>query len=119
MSNLGQLAILAVACASTLTFTSCEKDEFSSEEITTDSDIKYSTSSTELSISSATADKYHSNYPASKAIDGNTAYSSRWAGYGDPSNLILDLGTTCDVDYVKIAFARGDSRIATFQVWLS
>jgi poly(beta-D-mannuronate) lyase len=58
----------------------------------------------------------HSSYPASKAIDGNTAFSSRWAAQNQPVNLVLDLGSVQSVTDVGIAWGRGDQRTYKFEV---
>ncbi|WP_220720829.1 polysaccharide lyase family 7 protein [Agarivorans litoreus] len=58
----------------------------------------------------------HSSYPASKAIDGNTAFSSRWAAQNQPVNLVLDLGSVQSVTDVGIAWGRGDQRTYQFEV---
>ena len=55
-------------------------------------------------IQSASANTSHRNFPASNAIDGNLASSSRWAGRGNPEELILDLGSTERVDDIQIAW---------------
>lgn len=107
--------LCALTMLGSLLTTSCEKDEV--VPVYDEPSFKLSTKSVSLNISSATADDSHSSYPASNAIDGSTSRSDRWAGYGVPNNLSLDLGSVNSVDYVKIAFDRGDSRVATFEVW--
>ncbi|TVO33955.1 hypothetical protein FOF44_14375 [Vibrio algivorus] len=60
----------------------------------------------------------HSNYPASKAIDGTTQWESRWAAYdsGSEVNLVLDLGEVKSLNYVKIAWGRGDQLSNRFEI---
>ena len=62
----------------------------------------------------------HQNYPASNAIDGDTAFASRWAanysnGGGDV-NLFVDLGSVQRVDDIGVAWGRGDQRSYNFEV---
>lgn len=63
----------------------------------------------------------HSSFPASNAIDGNTAFASRWAAnYNNSSNgtvnLFVDLGSVQRVDDIGVAWGRGDSRSYNFEV---
>ena len=62
----------------------------------------------------------HPNFPASKAIDGNTGFSSRWAanfnnGGGDV-NLFVDLGSVKRIDDIGVAWGRGNQRSYSFEV---
>ncbi|BFM19331.1 polysaccharide lyase family 7 protein [Gilvimarinus japonicus] len=59
----------------------------------------------------------HANYSATKAIDGNTAWSSRWAGNGTPVNLTVELEEVAELTELGIAWGRGDSRAYTFEVY--
>ncbi|WP_244875215.1 polysaccharide lyase family 7 protein [Vibrio litoralis] len=60
----------------------------------------------------------HSNYPASKAIDGTTQWESRWAAYdsGSEVNLVLDLGEVKNLNYIKVAWGRGDQLSNRFEI---
>ena len=60
----------------------------------------------------------HRNYPPSKAVDGDTAFSSRWAAnYGNGSaTLYVDLGEAQTIDDIGVAWGRGDERSYTFNV---
>lgn len=60
----------------------------------------------------------HASYPPSKAIDGNTAFSSRWAANqgGNPTNIFVDFGSVQRIDDVGIAWGRGDTRSYTFEI---
>ncbi|MCF7352586.1 polysaccharide lyase family 7 protein [Vibrio sp. CK2-1] len=60
----------------------------------------------------------HSNYPASKAIDGTTQWESRWAAYdsGSDVNLVLDLGEVKNLNYIKVAWGRGDQLSNRFEI---
>lgn len=95
----------------------------SNEETSTDSIVKSdilgkSSKSVELSISSVSASTSHSSYPASKAIDGSTASSSRWAGFGVGATFTIDLGTNDLVDYLKI-FWKGSGTTYQFKIYTS
>jgi|GEM_PF-2242367 len=61
----------------------------------------------------------HSSYPASNVIDGNTAWSSRWAAQagGDAVNLTTQLAQTQAVEKVGIAWGQGASRAHTFEIY--
>ena len=59
----------------------------------------------------------HSSYPASKAIDGSTAWSSRWAASGSPVHLQLDFDGIKRVTEVAVAWGVGDSRVYEFEIW--
>lgn len=63
----------------------------------------------------------HPNYPASNAVDGNTAFSSRWAANynnsgNDVVNLFVDLGSVQRVDDIGVAWGRGDRQTYNFEV---
>ncbi|UTT84544.1 polysaccharide lyase family 7 protein [Vibrio pelagius] len=58
----------------------------------------------------------HSSYPASKAIDGDTNWSSRWAAQNAPVNLVLDLGSVQNVQDVKIAWGKGEEQTYKFEI---
>jgi len=59
----------------------------------------------------------HSSYPASKAIDGSTAWSSRWAASGSPVHLQLNLDGVQRVTEVGVAWGVGDQRVYEFEIW--
>lgn len=84
------------------------------EFIRTDED----TGDGKLAIATAFDDgSSHSSYPASKAIDGNTAWASRWAASGSPVNLTIQLEQTSRVTEVGIAWGQGGSRAYTFEIY--
>nr|AGL78596.1 alginate lyase [Vibrio sp. QY104]ASA33935.1 alginate lyase [Vibrio sp.] len=60
----------------------------------------------------------HTSYPASNAIDGDTAWSSRWAAHdsGSEVNLVLDLGSIQTVSAVNIAWGRGNESTNKFEI---
>ncbi|APE00617.1 translation initiation factor SUI1 [Alteromonas mediterranea] len=59
----------------------------------------------------------HGSYPATNVIDGNTDFSSRWAGSGSPVNLTVQLDQTTTVSEVGIAWGRGDTEAYTFEIY--
>jgi len=67
-------------------------------------------------IQSATSSNSHSRLVPSNAIDGDIRNSSRWAGRGNPDDLILDLGTIQRLDDAQIAWYLGDQRRFTFEI---
>jgi len=58
----------------------------------------------------------HARFPASNAIDGNTAFASRFASRENPDDLFLDLGSVQGVGAIEIAWGRGDIRSYEFEV---
>lgn len=58
------------------------------------------------------------NYPASNAIDGSTAWSSRWSASdgNDGVSLELDLGSVYRVDDVAISWGHGDDYKHRFEI---
>ena len=69
-----------------------------------------------FNIQSASANTSHSRFPASNAIDGDLDRDSRWAGSGNPEQIILDLGSTERVDNVQIAWTGGDNISYPFRI---
>ncbi|MEI6896338.1 MAG: discoidin domain-containing protein [Psychromonas sp.] len=61
----------------------------------------------------------HNNYPASNAIDNNSAWSSRWAASndGEAVNLTLQLDETRAVTEVAVAWGKGELRSHTFEIY--
>jgi len=60
----------------------------------------------------------HRNYPSSRAVDGDTNFSSRWAARidNDDANLFVDFGTSRTVDNIGIAWGRGNNRTYRFEI---
>ncbi|MBU3028281.1 polysaccharide lyase family 7 protein [Zobellia galactanivorans] len=77
---------------------------------------KLSANSTAIGISSVSASTSQSPNVASNTLDGST--STRWSGYGDGASITYDLGSSANIDYVKIAFYKGDSRKTKYEVWV-
>jgi hypothetical protein len=67
-----------------------------------------------LPISSVAASDYQTGNPPEHTIDGDL--DTRWSAFGDGQWIEFDLGSTTNVGYVKIAWYRGDDRIATFDI---
>lgn len=72
-------------------------------------------------VSSSDYGNSHSSFPPSKAFDGSTAWSSRWAANNSlssngTSNLIADLGSAKAITEVGIAWGVGDSRAHRFEI---
>lgn len=79
----------------------------------------YSNAATEISIDTIFDDgTSHASYPASNAIDDDTAWSSRWAAQ-DSSwvNLTTQLASATTVTKVGVAWGQGDSRTHTFEIY--
>ena len=77
---------------------------------------------TEVSIDSIFDDgSSHVNFPASKAIDDDTAWSSRWAAQGTESTNAVNLTTQIDsatkITKVGVAWGKGDARTHTFEIY--
>lgn len=77
---------------------------------------KLSANSTKIGISSVSASTSQSPNVSGNTLDGST--SSRWSGFGDGASITYDLGSSANLDYVKIAFYKGDSRKTKFEVWV-
>jgi hypothetical protein len=71
---------------------------------------------TELTAIAATASADDGNV-AANAIDGNL--NTRWSASGDPQWIKIDVGSVSTIDYIKIAFFKGDERRARFDVAVS
>jgi len=61
-------------------------------------------------------EKSHSSFPPRNVIDGSTAHRSRWASYGEPRNVWVDLGSVQRVTEVGVAWDRGDKRKHDFEI---
>ncbi|HET8640325.1 MAG TPA: discoidin domain-containing protein, partial [Pseudonocardiaceae bacterium] len=66
-----------------------------------------------LPVVAVTASEHDGNVPAN-AVDGNLG--TRWSAEGDPEWIRFQLGAVSDVSSVKIAWYRGDTRRASFDV---
>ncbi len=97
-------------------FLNCSNEEldeisFSDDQRTT---AKLSPKSVLLNISAVSASEVQSpNVPENVLEDEDT----RWSGEGTAVEFIIDLGTTPLIDYIKIAYYKGDLRTSSFDAW--
>lgn len=107
-----------VLILSLLISAACSIDE-KNETTNVNSDIgnNLSDKSEELTILGVVAEIEQEDNPASNAIDSNL--TSRWSGFGTSVDLTLDLGEVKNIDYVEIAFYKGDERTTAFDVYTS
>ena len=85
-----------------------------------ESDPVEETITTELTITEAYDDGIgHVNFPASNVIDGDTAWTSRWAAetVDSDANLMLKLDEDTDLSEVGIAWGAGELKSHDFQIW--
>jgi len=108
--------IKALTAAALLVVVGCNKDEATSD-LESSQQSGLSSKSVKLDIQGIEAENEQSSNPASDAIDSDE--ESRWSGYGNPLDLVLDLGTQQQVDYINIAFHKGDDRKNSFYVYTS
>ena len=73
-----------------------------------------SSNSVKLNVSSVSADVSQNPNVPQNVLDGNLG--TRWSGFGDPVNFTIDLGSVQLVDYLKIAFFKGNQRTNSFHV---
>ena len=107
-----------ITLSSLLLISSCTQDETILEsDLESTNSSKWSTKSVELPVVSINAETEQSTNPASNAIDNDP--TSRWSGNGNPVNLDLDLGSVNSLDYLNIAFHKGDERTSSFDVYIS
>ena len=82
--------------------------------------VNYSPASAQNGILPAVAagefEDSHRNFPPENVIDGDLG--TRWASQGDDRNVYVDLGSVQRIDDVGIAWDRGDSRSAEFEIYV-
>ena len=115
MNKLNFLKYLSAAAIMTLA--SCESDETLSSSLDGSQESNLSSKSVELSIEGIQASEEQSANPARYAIDNDD--TSRWSGYGDEVELVLDLGSENAVDYLQMAFLNGHQRKNYFTYYYS
>lgn len=116
VTQTGLRAIAGAAIIPAMVLISCEKEEIGvNEDTSTNTELKLSSNSVNLSISNVAASTEQSDNPASSAVDGNT--STRWSGYGTSVTFDITLSSSALIDYLKIAFYSGDERTNSFQVY--
>ena len=69
----------------------------------------------EIPIKSASGES-HRIHPASNVLDGSLASNSLFAGGANPDDLFLDLGEIWNVEFMKIAWGRGQNRSNEFEI---
>ena len=107
------MRILAVASLATLNIcVACGGESASTEN---DAVSSLSSNSEKLVIASASADEAQSPNVPANVLDGRN--DTRWSGFGSAVNLFIDLGTVALVDYLRIAFHRGDERTNAFEIY--
>lgn len=99
--------LLAASCSETSSDTVLQTSDNSNR----------STKSVKLPVISIAAEIEQSNYPATNAIDND--FTSRWSGFGGSANLDLDLGSVNEIDFINIAFYKGDERATSFNIYTS
>ena len=97
--------------------TSCSNDEVVEDNLL--STAAKSANSIELSYNSITASAQQSANPIGNIDDSDSSLSTRWSGEGRDTEVDIDFGTEVTVDYVNIAFHKGDERKAYFSYWFS
>lgn len=75
-----------------------------------------SSKSVKLDISSVSASSSQSPNVPNNVLDGDL--STRWSGFGVPTDLYFDLGNSPLIDYARIAFFKGNQRRARFEVFV-
>ena len=105
-----------ISLSSLLLITSCSTEE-SISDLNSTNQNNLSSSSVELPVSNTIADEEQSANPAINATDSDP--ESRWSGFGSSVNLDLDLGSVSLIDYVNIAYHKGDERVSSFQAYTS
>ncbi|MEO1255167.1 MAG: polysaccharide lyase family 7 protein [Bacteroidota bacterium] len=75
-----------------------------------------SSNSVKLGISNVSAERSQSPNVPVNVLDQNL--NTRWSGQGNPTDFYIDLGATSLVDYMKIAFHKGNERTASFEVFV-
>lgn len=75
-----------------------------------------SSNSVKLIITGVSASSHQSPNVASQTIDGNL--NTRWSAQGSGEYITFDLGAAQLIDYVKIAWFKGNERTSSFEVWV-
>jgi len=112
--NKNWLKVLSLS--SLLLLANCSEEENIVNEPALNTAAK-SQNSVELSYVSLTASTEQSTNPISNIDDASM--ETRWSGYGTSANVYIDFGTEVLVDYMNIAFHKGDERQASFTYWSS
>jgi hypothetical protein len=71
----------------------------------------------QLAVAGVSASEFQDPNVPANTLDGDLG--TRWSAYGDPQWIRYDLGDVKTVSLVKVAWYRGDTRKATFDVEVS
>jgi hypothetical protein len=107
-------SIASIALLSLLASCSNEDNLTNTDTI---SNSSKSSLSKELAITQINASVEESPNVASRAIDDDPSFSTRWSGYGSNVSLLIDFGQEVNLDYLKIATYKGNERKQSFQLW--
>ncbi|MDC7221756.1 MAG: polysaccharide lyase family 7 protein [Spirochaetales bacterium] len=102
--------LFAVTLMMAMVFAGCEMGIGGSDELSSDGDE----TKTVLDDVSATASSDDGN-GAENTLDGDL--DTRWSAEGDGEYITYDLGSSQTVTDVQIAFYKGSSRSADFEIW--
>ncbi|MEO9869170.1 polysaccharide lyase family 7 protein [Ekhidna sp.] len=106
---------LIMTIAMIIFVTSCSKQE-ELDSIQLQDEPALSSNSVKLGVSSVTADASQSPNVPSNVLDGNLG--TRWSGQGNPVYFVIDMGSSALIDYLKIAFFKGNERTSSFEVFV-
>ena len=110
--NLSNFSLLLCSCC--LLFFSCSTEEISLEENNENDFASKSKNSVNLNIVDMWSNRAQEGNGPDNARDKNM--STRWSAYGKGSRLVVKLGAKSLVDYIQIAFHKGDTRKNYFKV---
>ena len=86
------------------------------EEVQIEEIQALSSNSVKLTVASVSASSAQSPNVASRSIDGKL--NTRWSAFGVGESITYDLGGSQLIDYVKIAWLKGNQRTSSFEVWV-
>ncbi|MGB3463988.1 MAG: polysaccharide lyase family 7 protein [Cyclobacteriaceae bacterium] len=110
MALLSKVLLLAMFCC----FACNPTEEL--EEMQIEESLSLSSNSVKLSVSGTSASNFQSPNTPARTIDGNLG--TRWSAFGKGKHITYDLGSSKLVDYVKIAWFKGNERTSSFEIWV-
>jgi len=121
-SNISKRLILSVIPL--LALQACDSDSSSVQSTVFEADLSSVVAATSAALSyseievvnATSSDEYDDDYNPGRSIDGNLNDQSRWSSLGTSQSLVLDLGNVQNVGGLLIAWYKGDSRVAYFDV---